>query len=162
MRLAALLACSALVVVAGCGADSPEPEAEPTVTGTTPAPTITGRVAMDPDAQFISFRRGGAATYGGGAALITGTLRAVDGCLVLQPGNQPVAFDADYARFDGTTLVLEPVAPGDPVVQVKIGEEVRFGGGYGEAAEARTSPTVSVPRACAALGAAEVAYVEDW
>lgn len=167
MRLGHLAACTGLVLVAGCGTastpetDAPEssgPSATATRTATTRVPG--GREAVAPDPRFISYRRAGAA--GSGAALITGTLAVRGGCLVLQPGGQVVAFDADHASFDGTTLTLTPKSPGDRTVRVQVGEDLRFGGGYGGYDGARDDPRVTIPRACAALTPTEVAYVEDW
>lgn len=160
-------ACTAGAVLAGCGtADSldssgPAPST-PTVTTSSPSPTraLPEREAVNPKPQFVSYRRADAATSGG--ALVTGTLAVRDGCLVLEPGGQVVAFDADHASFDGTTVALTPVAPGDPTVRVGLGQQVRFGGGYGDYTDARTNPRVAVPRACANLDPSEVAYVEDW
>jgi len=168
MRLRPLAFGIALAVVAGCGS-SVDPEsvasanADPTPTATpTAAPSVTGRVAVDPNAQFVSYRRKKSQAYGSGQALVTGTLRILNGCLVLEPGHHVVAFNADSATFDGTTLVLEPLTAGDPAVRVNLGQKVSFGGGYSDFGAARTNPMVSIPRACAAIGSGEIAYVESW
>ncbi len=168
MRFGILAASTAFVLVAGCGsggstetAASPSVEPAPEATAS-PSTSGTGRVAVDPEAQFVSFRRAAVGTYASDQALITGTLRNLGGCLVVEPGQQVVAFNADYASFDAGTLTLEPIAPGDPVVRVRLGQKVQFGGGYSDFADARTSPLVAVPRACALIAPAEIAYVEDW
>ncbi len=170
MRLRLLVALAALTVPTGCGAESPEPSTEPSVTApsstptpaVSPAPTTTGRVAVDPEAQFVSYRRAGSAPFAADQALITGTLADADGCLVLEPGRRLVAFNADYATFDGDTLVLAPLTPGDPEVRVRLGETAQFGGGIGDTTEAFARPEVAVPRACRAVALPDIAYAETW
>lgn len=166
MRLRAFAACIFLALIAGCGANdsaaapsaTPAPAVTPSAGSTT---DIGGREAVNPEAQFVSYRRDETVPTVTRKAMIAGTLRNLDGCLVLEPG-QVLAFNADLTSFDGETLTLEPLNTGDPVVRVELGEEVSFGGGYDAFSKVRASPTVSVPRACAAVASAEVAFVESW